>query len=103
MGEKWRERKLYGNILLKKIRKQNKIFDSLYLEGLTEEGKIDTNKMDMDKLALASRVLDYSMQVQLSNINKMEEMEMEEIMGADIDNQAAISKVEEITVSQRKF
>jgi len=101
----WRKRETYGSILYRKIKKQNKLFNTLFDNAVTEENKIDIEKLDMNALSQASRDLDYSMQVQLSNINKAEELELEEIMEADNrgKHETEIQRVEEGPLSQRKF
>jgi len=105
MGVRWRPRGTYGSILYRKIKKQEKIFNTLFDNAVTEDNKIDVEKLDMNALSQASRDLDYSMQVQLSNINKAEELELEEIMEADKrgKHETEVQRMEEGPLSQRKF
>jgi len=66
----WKSRGTYGQILYRKIKRLNKKFIE----------QMDSDSPDHSLLFNYSKALDYSIQTQLSNITKVEEFDMSEIM-----------------------
>jgi len=78
MGTSWKTRGTYGLILYRKIKKLNKKFNA----------EIDSAKPNYELLFNYSKAMDYSIQVQLTNINKVEEFEMlQKMEGVESDHQ----------------
>ena len=80
MGQKWKNRSTYGRILSKKIKKFDTILEEM-AETLEETGEptADDIKLYLD----VSKTQDYSIQVQLSNIKRIEDFEILEKMEND--------------------
>lgn len=86
---KWKGRGTYGMILYRKIKKLEIKF--------TKE--IDREQPDPQLLFNYSKALDYSIQVQLTNISKLEEFDMMEIM--DRYHEQREERIQEIPESKR--
>lgn len=73
MGTNWKNRSTYGNILKRKIIRLDKV-----LKGIAEKEEI--TEKEMETYLTISKVQDYSIQVQLSNIKRVEDFEILERM-----------------------
>lgn len=80
---KWKKRSLYGNQLLKKIKKISKIINT----------ELSKDKLNVDTLAQYTKMYGYLTQIQLSNISKIEEFDMSEIMDRYNERKERIQKV----------
>ncbi len=91
----WKKRSLYGNQMLKKIKKLSKQFDT----------ELSEDKPDITKLSQYTKMYGYLVQVQLSNINKIEEFEMlQKMEGVESDHKYQESIPQVVTeTSQVKF
>lgn len=83
MNQRWKQRGTYGHILSRKIKKLEKKFNE----------QINSDEPDSDLLFNYSKALDYSIQIQLSNISKVEEFDMLEIMDRYNEHKERIQKV----------
>jgi len=79
----WKKRSLYGNQMLTKIKKISKLLN------------LELNKEipDMTNLSTYTKMYGYLTQVQLSNISKVEEFDMMEIMDRYHEREERIQKV----------
>lgn len=83
MGTSWKSRGVYGSILYRKIKKLDKKFNR----------EMESEQPDPQLLFNYSRALDYSIQIQLSNISKVEEFDMVEIMEKYREREDKLQKV----------
>jgi len=70
LKNKWKKRSLYGNQLLTKIKKISKLLNEA----------IEKDNPDVVTIGHYCKMYGYLVQVQLSNISKVEEFDMGEIM-----------------------
>lgn len=90
----WKSRGTYGAILYRKIKKLNRKFTA----------EINSEHPDHMLLFNYSKALDYSIQTQLSNINRIEEFEMLQVMEGKIDSGYSKTISEMVTTpEQAKF
>ena len=79
----WKSRSTYGSILYRKIKKLNKKFNN----------EINSEQSNPSLLFNYSKALDYSIQVQLTNISKVEEFDMMEIMDRYHERQERVQEI----------
>lgn len=83
LSHAWKKRSLYGNQVFKKIRKFSILLDK----------ELKEDKPDIEKLGQLARMYGYLTQVQLSNISKVEEFDMMEIMDRYNEHQEGVQEI----------
>jgi hypothetical protein len=81
----WKKRSYYGKLLHRKIILLNKILGDEIKKGI---------QADFEKIATFSRTIDYSVQVQLSNITRIEDIDMlQKMEGVEVDSSHAVQEI----------
>ena len=83
LKNKWKKRSLYGNQLLTKIKKISKLLNT----------EIEKEIPDVVTIGHYCKMYGYLVQVQLSNISKVEEFDMSEIMDRYNEHKERIQEV----------
>ena len=83
LSHAWKKRSLYGNQVLTKIRKFSVLLDK----------ELKQKEPDIEKLNLLTRNYGYLIQTQLSNISKVEEFDMLEIMDRYHEREEGVQEV----------